>query len=163
MGNILAVDNKVNHNLSLPIQSYIFKSLRKGDQVRFKVVGKSMRPLIELGDWVCVQPYSNLNQPKIGDIVLIKKLETFLVHRIIQMNEVFFITQGDCSRTIDPPNQSDDILGKVVLIEKRRFNAALSNPIIQIIDQTIFKSMKIIKICFRKGKINGNIQYPDQK
>lgn len=157
------MDNKVNHNLPYPIQSYIIKSLHKSELMRFKVIGKSMRPLIQRGDWVFIQQFSDSNQPKIGDIVLIKKSETFLVHRIIQMSKKFIITQGDWTRTIDPSNQPDDILGKVVMIEKKNFKVYLANPIIHIIDQLVFKLLKIKKICYRKGNYYGIIQRPHQK
>ena len=152
MGNIPAMDNKVNLNPPYPIQSYIIKSLHKSERMRFKVIGKSMRPLIQRGDWVLIQQFSDSIQPKIGDIVLIKKSETFLVHRIIQMSNKFLITQGDWSRTIDPPNQPDDILGKVVMIEKKNFKINLMNPISHILNQMVFKLLKFINLVQKRKK-----------
>jgi len=155
------MDNKVNHFLSFSFQSCIIDSLHENDLARFNVIGMSMQPIIQRSNWVIIKPYSESNHMKIGDIVLIKKMESFITHRIIQINEKSVITQGDWSSTIDPPNQFDDVLGKVVVIEKKRLVVDLNNPIIRFLDQLIFNLLRFNKIFYRKGQINGINKHSD--
>jgi len=81
-----------------------------------------MHPTIRHGDLITVEPVA---PPKLkrGDIILYRLQRDFIVHRIVNIEErkdygVTFILQGDASVTCDAPVKSDQILGKVVCLER---------------------------------------------
>ncbi len=86
--------------------------LKKGIAVRFEARGESMAPLIRNREIVHVTPVI-VTKLHIGDIVLTKRDERFLMHRLVVTNhdENVFITRGDSASEDDPPVQGEQILG----------------------------------------------------
>ena len=81
---------------------------------RFIVSDKSMEPLYVEGDHVLV---FNWVQPKIGDVVIVKNNNVYLIKRVIKTSRLRFLVCGDnrllSSRAINVGK--NDLIGKVVL------------------------------------------------
>ena len=80
------------------------------------ISGNSMAPLICDGDTVVVEHGDG--QPRIGDVIVVKRDGAVVAHRLIHFEtkegDERFLTQGDSCSGIDPPVRRDQILGKVV-------------------------------------------------
>ena len=128
----------------------ILQLLQGGHKVRFQAPGKSMRPLILDGDVLLVEPIEPA-AIKIGDIILYQADEHIIAHRVVDIEEVesqnaqslglplnssasnaghtarpislyAFILRGDASFSYDEPVYSDQLLGKVIAIERNGGN-----------------------------------------
>lgn len=83
-------------------------------RVKFRVVGTSMRPLLDINDFVLIERISSDYQIQLGDLVLIKpeNRDHFLLHRVVKIFPDRFITKGDASITFDEnPYLKKNILG----------------------------------------------------
>ena len=96
--------------------------LSLGLGVRFRAPGTSMHPTIRHGDVITVEPVvpSKLNK---GDIVLYRHNSGFIAHRVLNIKEtdrcgLTFILRGDASTSCDAPVKTEQILGKVVCLER---------------------------------------------
>lgn len=92
-------------------------------RVRLRVTSGSMRPMIQVGDVLVCIPLpparqSALNALRIGDILVVRRAEDFLAHRLIRRRGEAWYTKGDRSRSLDAPVSSDQILACVVGIER---------------------------------------------
>ncbi len=86
------------------------KSIEDGKRISFVVKGDSMSPFIKSGERVEIERAEKI---RIGDILLFKRRNEFLLHRVIFVFENFFITKGDRSPFIDPPVERKNIIGKL--------------------------------------------------
>jgi signal peptidase len=96
--------------------------LSLGLGVRFQAPGTSMHPTIRHGDVITVEPAAPLKL-KMGDIILYRLQKDFIVHRIVNIEKrkdcgVTFILRGDASPTCDAPVKSEQVLGKIVCLER---------------------------------------------
>lgn len=93
--------------------------LRSGGSVRLRVFGTSMLPSLWPGDILTVE-----NDPKNrfvpGDIVLRLRDGKLLAHRLLANRGTRWITRGDAMPQSDPPAEVEDLLGRVVRIERNR-------------------------------------------
>jgi signal peptidase I len=84
------------------------------------VVGGSMLPLLQEGDWVRVIP---AQAAQVGQIVVFQQSGGLLIHRVIHVkvdqngNKVLF-TKGDRVRLPDLPLKPSEMLGRVVAIRR---------------------------------------------
>ena len=90
--------------------------LREGVSVKIKAGGYSMWPAIKPGDQVIIEPAGE-TPPVPGDIVALKRLGGFVVHRVIKAigedNHIVFVTQGDAAFRDDLDSEEYEIAGKV--------------------------------------------------
>jgi len=95
--------------------------LDKGVEVSFTVTGSSMRPSLENGDKVTLAPVSP-EKLKIGDVALFRRRdESLVLHRLVRREggpQPAFIFKGDAVAEPDEPVAPDQVLGKVIKIEK---------------------------------------------
>jgi signal peptidase I len=84
-------------------------------EVRLKVTGSSMIPAIWPGDVVVVSQF-DVAELQAGQIVLFKREERLLAHRIVSIHGNSFITRGDTLCNYDPPVGKSQIVGRVVSI-----------------------------------------------
>jgi len=96
--------------------------LSLGFGVRFRAPGTSMHPTIRHGDVITVDPVASGNLRK-GDIILCRLLSGLIAHRIVNIEEregcgLTFILQGDASISCDAPMNAEQVLGKVVCLER---------------------------------------------
>jgi len=97
--------------------------LCNGYDVRFGARGLSMFPFLWTGDKIIIRYETNVN---IGDIVIFRKGEEMFCHRIIKTLEIgghrYYQTRGDSLFTPDEPVTIDEILGKVIRIERENLS-----------------------------------------
>jgi signal peptidase len=105
--------------------SFVYLSgdlLSLGLGVRFRAPGTSMHPTIRHGDLITVEPVSPANLER-GDIILYRLQDSFIAHRLVSIEEgngcgLTFILRGDASVSDDAPVKPEQILGKVVCLER---------------------------------------------
>jgi len=111
--------------------------LRNGYKVSFSAPGHSMYPTILANETLVVEPVAPLDVHK-GDIVLYRSNGNLIAHRVkgvvrdARTNEystllksLSFILCGDAARTSDAPVTSEQVLGKVISVER---NGHMINP-----------------------------------
>jgi signal peptidase len=81
-----------------------------------------MHPTIRHGDLITVEPVAPSNLKR-GDIILYRLQNGFIAHRIVNIEEqngfgLTFLLRGDASTTCDSPVKMQQILGKVVCLER---------------------------------------------
>jgi signal peptidase I len=102
--------------------------LAQGALLRLRVSGQSMAPLVERGDLVLVQRVNPADLRR-GDLVLVEQGGGFLVHRLVaaprrrgarscgpDAHQVQ--TKGDNASYADLPLLPQDVLGRVVAVER---------------------------------------------
>ena len=85
--------------------------------MRLRVVSQSMMPLLRVGDTIVVQRVSPASLRR-GDLIVVVQGETFITHRLVAIDRDGWRMKGDRLRFADPPVQANDILGRVVAIER---------------------------------------------
>jgi hypothetical protein len=90
---------------------------RSFGQVRLKVTGTSMLPSVYPGDILTVQRChaADLNP---GQIILGFRNEALVAHRLVRKEKNQFLTRGDSLYNYDHPFQVEEILGRVVSIDR---------------------------------------------
>ena len=117
--------------------------LRNRNMIRFQAPGVSMSPFIRHHEMITVKPCSH-RDITFGDIILyhgfgnqsphssIPLEDKKIVHRFLWRREadgeLRLITKGDNNYLCDPPILPQQILGKVVEIEKNRWRLRLDTP-----------------------------------
>ena len=96
--------------------------LSLGFGVRFRAPGTSMHPTIRHGDLITVEPVAPSNMRR-GDIILYRLQDSFIAHRIVNIEEtngceLTFTLRGDASTACDAPVKPEQILGKIVCLER---------------------------------------------
>jgi signal peptidase len=96
--------------------------LNLGLGVRFRAPGTSMHPTIRHGDVITVEPAAPASLRK-GDIILYILQSGFIAHRIVNIEKrigcgLTFILRGDASAACDQPVKPEQVLGKVVCLER---------------------------------------------
>jgi signal peptidase I len=113
----------VNNQNSSPLLSELSEEmLSLGIGVRFRAPGTSMHPTIRNGDVITVEPVAP-DWLKKGDVILYRFRGGFIAHRIVNIKErngcgLTFILRGDASVSCDRPVEPEQILGKVVCLER---------------------------------------------
>jgi signal peptidase I len=114
--------------------------LTNGLKVKFRAPGYSMYPTILHEDVITVEPIRP-EVVQVGDIVLYRNENSVIAHRIIKIEnqssiridsqssvlstQSFFILRGDARPVCDDPINAEQILGKVVSVER---NGRCINP-----------------------------------
>ncbi len=116
------------------IRQVFIDLLREGYIIRSWAVGESMAPCIKKGDLLLVKPIS-LEEAGIGEIVAYRKDESQSVlttHRVVargkDQGRPYLMTQGDRNIYRDLPLSPQDVLGKVVGIERKGQLLSLETP-----------------------------------
>jgi len=100
--------------------------LHQGHQIKFKAPGDSMYPTIWDRDLITVEPQKS-SGICVGDIVLYHHENGVVAHRVINIQvpqpsvpstQHLFLFRGDAAIHDDAPVTSEQILGKVVSIER---------------------------------------------
>jgi signal peptidase I len=96
--------------------------LSLGFGVQFRAPGTSMHPTIRHMDLITVEPLAPCNLKR-GDIILYRLQDSFIAHRIVNIEKqngcgLTFILRGDASVNDDAPVKPAQVLGKVVCLER---------------------------------------------
>lgn len=81
----------------------------------FEVATGSMSGTLDIGDIIIVKI---TKQIKTNDIIVYKKYESYITHRVIEIENNKIITKGDANNTNDEPIGKEDVVGKVVKVFK---------------------------------------------
>jgi hypothetical protein len=112
---------------SLPCDSAVFAELgaavlRLGVAVRFAARGMSMQPLLQDGDLLTVQPVA-AQRLWVGDVALcMVEPGRVVAHRVLRKvrlgDDLRIVVQGDRAPQPDGALSAEQILGRVVLVER---------------------------------------------
>jgi signal peptidase I len=105
--------------------------LLNGHKIRFCAPGKSMQPAILDGDCLMVEPVEAA-AVKVGDIILYHTQNRIIAHRVMDIGKgeiagsqaiahvihYSFILRGDAAYSYDEPVHADQIVGKIVSVER---------------------------------------------
>ena len=107
-----------NVELARPEVSGLFENvLAGGYSVRVQVTGRSMRPFLQGGEVLIIEPVGS-RLLRVGDVVLFKDAQDRLViHRVIRARDTSIQTQGDALNEPDSPVEIGRIMGKVERVE----------------------------------------------
>ncbi len=113
--------------------------LSRNIPVELRMSGSSMRPTIEDGDVITIEPISDA-PVKQGDIVLYhSRFDTAVIHRVVRMErtqtERSVLTRGDASAQNDVPVPIHRVLGRVKLIERAGEQIKMVRPKKSLINQ----------------------------
>lgn len=103
--------------------------LKLGHRVRIPTVGTSMHPFIRYGQVIHIQS-ATMSGLAVGDIVVYVSGRRMVAHRVLKKGRdeegPFLLTKGDSFSAFDAPVRPEQVLGKVVAVEKgrRRVNPA---------------------------------------
>jgi len=116
------------------IRQLFIDLLREGYVIRSWAVGESMFPCIKKGDLLVIHPIA-LEEAAIGEIVAFRKAESHSVlttHRVVargqERGQGYLITQGDRNLCRDFPLSPQEVMGKVVSIERKGQVISLESP-----------------------------------
>ena len=105
--------------------------LKSGQSVRFQAPGRSMTPTIREDETITIDPVSATSVRK-WDIILYNNETGVIAHRVVRIEkeDAFlpphsFILRGDASITDDKPVAPEQVLGKVVSVERGGRSVAL--------------------------------------
>ena len=119
--------------------------IRTFGEVRLRVYGTSMVPSILPGDFISVRR-AGIQDISAGEIVLFFRDARFFVHRVIQRISLSgrnspaasLITRGDRLLYDDPAVTADQLLGRIILIERNNRQVPLmargtNHPIVRVL------------------------------
>ncbi len=96
--------------------------LADGFRVRFRAGGASMRPAINDGDALVLEPVGPAAvQP--GDVLLYRKHHRGIAHRVVHVRRkdeavVAFLLRGDAEPACDEPVAPSEVLARIVAVER---------------------------------------------
>ena len=79
------------------------------------IVSGSMQPNIMIGDYVIVSVNGGYD---VGDVVMFKRGNSYIAHRVIEVFDDGVITKGDANETEDTKISKDEVVGPVVKVVK---------------------------------------------
>ena len=99
------------------VSNLIESEMTIGDQIRFSVISNSMQPILQIGDSVVAEVIPDTDV-KPGDIIVIKRVDDFLTHRVISKSKDGWLTKGDNNVRLDPPVPKENFIGRVRIVQK---------------------------------------------
>ena len=104
-------------SLPAPTAELLTWLLREGLDVRLRLSGWSMKPLVPSGS---VLRFSGSGEPSIGDVVLaLLPNDALVAHRVIALDSNRIWTKGDACRTADGPLPRGSVIARAVRLEGR--------------------------------------------
>jgi len=110
--------------------------LRRGAYVRFRAIGASMQPTIEDGELITVAPVAP-ESVKRGDILLYQNERGVFAHRMVGVvkgtvtidggDSPPYLLRGDASVSCDPPVAREQVIGRVVGVQRGGRNLVLDS------------------------------------
>ena len=113
--------NSSHHQL---ISSLLETDLHIGDQIQFNVTSNSMQPIMQIGDLIIVEVV-NTEIIKPGDVIVIRRMDDFLTHRVISIKKDGWLTKGDNNVTMDPIVKKENLIGLVKELHKNNHRIVL--------------------------------------
>jgi hypothetical protein len=89
----------------------------RSGNLRLRVSGRSMAPLLQPGDFLDVQAVGP-QQLRLGDVVVLQDAAGFLTHRLVAIQGQQLLTKGDALALLDPPLPPTALVGRVQTVER---------------------------------------------
>ncbi len=102
------------------IKDFFKEILKRRGSISLKAFGGSMRPLIRSGDFLTIRPIDS-DSLEIGGIFAFRKESASnitIAHRLVDKKGSFLITKGDAYIRPDSSVLQEELLGKVIKIER---------------------------------------------
>jgi len=154
-----------------------------GESMKFRAPGGSMTPFIRHRDVVVIKPCT-AEELKFGDIILYENLSNCCqnsanvlnklgsyksIHRFLGRkkvkNQETLITKGDANRNYDQPVVPEQVLGKVVVVEKKGWKIRLDtrigrllNIFLAVISPFSFLTYPPLRLVKRTVRLRKNIK-----
>ena len=93
-------------------------SLSDEGRTRLRVISDSMAPTFDTGDFLLIEKVP-LHEIARGDIIVVYRNGEFITHRLIRRNSTGWYTKGDRFHRLDISVSPQDVVGKVVEIERQ--------------------------------------------
>ena len=110
--------------------------------LRLEVSGDSMRPLLRPGDVVVVQP-ADPSALQAGEVVVAQQSGEWITHRLVTVDQRGFLTHGDNTRFADEAVSADQLVGRVIAIERADEIIDLQQPRWRVIDRRINRVQRL--------------------
>lgn len=125
------IDKEINSRITFSDVNILVKEvLAEGSCLRVRGLGWSMYHLIRNGDSIVIEPKS-IRELNIGDIILFQLPgRGYIAHRLIKKNgPTGLITKGDNLLCFDQPVSIDNVVGRVIRIERNGKRIILTSVI----------------------------------
>lgn len=107
--------------LAAATNEIVGSKLESGAMIQFTIPTRSMLPSLKPGDRVFARGIRP-DEPRIGDILLLRSDRYFLAHRLIERRlvdrKLAFVTQGDYGTEPDGLWSAEQICGKIVTVQR---------------------------------------------
>ncbi len=95
--------------------------LEHGECIRLLGVGNSMRPLLRNGlDYAYIE-HKSKHQLRKGDVILYKRDNKLILHRIVKIHESSYDLLGDGNVEIEKEIPEADVIGKAIGFERKDY------------------------------------------
>lgn len=116
------------------------KLLSRSVPVQLRMSGGSMRPAIEDGDIITIEPLADGSPIRQGEIVLYNSTQdTAVIHRVVRVerssSERSIITRGDAATQNDLPVPMHRVLGRVKHVERAGETIAMAAQHVGLFDR----------------------------
>lgn len=121
----------------------------------FEVATGSMEPTIHVGDVIIVKITNDIEE---NDIIVCKENNSFITHRLLEIQDNKLITKGDANNTEDEPMDRANLIGEVVNIIP---NFSLWKKVIfapQVIIPIFLMIIFLCVVCFLKDKKSKEVE-----
>lgn len=146
------------------LQDIWLRALEARGSCTFRVVGRSMSPLIDLGDRVVVASVADPASANIGEIALFKSGSRLVAHRLIDKvtdgGRVFFRQSGDVALG-STLISADQIVGVVTRIEKPASGAAIDMTGSNVSLFLLSRAIKALDSLYYRGRRVKGRFFPD--
>jgi signal peptidase len=122
--------------------------LGRGKRVRFRAPGRSMYPTIRENEAITVEPVTP-QDVKVGDIILYRSGKSVVAHRVMRIERgkgdtLRFILREDTWGTLDEPVEAEQILGRVVSVERagRNIDPSSTRAKVRLLVHTVGSRLK---------------------
>ena len=127
-------------------------------EVRLRVTGASMIPTVWPGDVIEVRQCC-LTGLKPGQLVLYRRDETLIAHRIVRIDGDLLVTAGDALLDEDPPVREAEIIGQVVsLLRNGHLISPRQSLPMRIGSSIVRRSDFCLRMMLRLGRLIGRIR-----
>lgn len=90
------------------------------NKIRFlrETQGTSMVPVIRPGDGLYLSPVS-FDKIRLDDVIAFERINELVIHRVVYKTKTYVITRGDANEKSDGRIYENDIVGKVIDLERK--------------------------------------------
>jgi hypothetical protein len=144
MRNGAASDNAARHDTDIyqAAAREAWHSAGVSGLLRLTVASNSMRPVLQAGDGVVVEPIDPYAlQP--GDVIVVQRGGEWITHRLVAFDEHGWHTHGDNTCYGDEAASAAQIVGRVIAIERNDQTIDLRQPRWRAIDRRINRVQRV--------------------